>query len=183
MRPVLRSLTPLLLALALLLAACSTNSNPRAAEASPTVQPAGAGLHCQPDDHGLDVPELGWGFCYPSGWHFVEREATTTTPAGVDTTLDVVGSDGLFGFMIIGSYERGSAADLASWLAANAPADADDQSIAWGNAQSAVEVKGQLRRYALTRHRVYLLSLRQGANNLDLDAEMSKRLGTWNFVL
>ncbi|HEX6548864.1 MAG TPA: hypothetical protein VF134_09000 [Candidatus Dormibacteraeota bacterium] len=141
-----------------------------------------AALNCASSELGIDSPELGWGFCYPEGWHLVEREANTSSPPGVDTTLDVVGPDGLFGFMIVGSYERGSSADLAAWLASNEPADAQGTPISWGNAQSAVQVTGQLRRYAITKHRVYMLTLRQGAQNLDLDAAMGMRLQTWRFA-
>jgi hypothetical protein len=163
-----------------LLGGCTTNS-PNQPASSATPPPAGAGLHCQADDHGLNVVQLGWGFCYPATWKFREREVSSPAPTGVDTTLDIVGDQGFFGFMIIGSYDRNGAATLKAWLAANAPDDQDATAIAWGNALEAVQVTGQLKRYAMTAGRVYLLNEREGAGNLDLDAEMSKRLPSWSF--
>jgi len=38
------------------------------------------------------------------------------------------------------------------------------------------------RRIALTPHNVVILDLRSGQGLLNLEAEMSKRLGTWKFV-
>ncbi len=142
---------------------------------------AGAGLRCEATDHGLNVQQLGWGFCYPEGWRFRERDTSTTSPQGVDTTLDIVGRDGLFAFVIIGSYSRGSATSLSDWLARNAPDDQAGDPITWGNARQAVKVHGQLKRYALTDHRVYMLYEREGSGNLDVETEMSKRLGSWVF--
>jgi hypothetical protein len=163
-----------------LLSGCTANS-PTPSRSSGTPAPAGAGLRCQGDDHGLDIAQLGWGFCYPSTWRFREREVGTTAPTGVDTTLDIVGAQGFFAFMIIGSYERSNAASLKDWLSTNEPDDQDTTPIQWGNAEEAVQVTGQLKRYAMTPNRVYLLSEREGAGNLDLEAEMSKRLSTWMF--
>lgn len=175
----LRSNVVVLLSL-LLLAGCSENSQPPA-QGTPSAPAAGAGLRCQGDDHGLNVVQLGWGFCYPSTWHFREREVGTTAPTGVDTTLDIVGDQGFFGFMIIGSYDRHGATTLQDWLATNEPDDQGATPIQWANATEAVQVTGQLRRYAMTKTRVYLLSEREGAGNLDLEAEMSKRLSNWYF--
>jgi hypothetical protein len=163
-----------------LLGACTSNS-PKSASSAATPPAAGAGLRCLADDHGLNVVQLGWGFCYPATWKFREREVSSTAPTGVDTTLDIVGDQGFFGFMIIGSYDRNGAASLNAWLAANAPDDQDATAITWGNAKEAVQVTGQLKRYAMTGGRVYLLNEREGAGNLDLDAEMSKRLANWSF--
>lgn len=162
------------------LAGCTTNSSTPPAS-RPTAPSAPVGLQCQGGDHGLNVEQLGWGFCYPSSWRFRERDVSTSAPVGVDTTLDIVGDQGLFGFMIIGSYDRHGAASLHDWLATNAPDDQDTTSIQWGNAVEAVQVTGQLKRYAMTKNRVYLLNEREGAGNLDLEAEMSKRLGNWYF--
>ena len=89
--------------------------------------------------------------------------------------------DGLFGFMIIGSYDRGDSQSLKAWLADNEPDDTDTTPIQWGNATEAVAVNGQLKRYALSPHRVYLMSIREGAGNLDLDGAMSQRLQYWVF--
>jgi hypothetical protein len=176
-----RKLAPLA-ALLILLIGCSVNSPAPSSSTPPTLLPGGAGLHCAASDHGLNLQQLGWGFCYPSDWKYIEREVGTTAPHGVDTTLDIVGSkDGLFGFMIIGSYDRGNALSLKDWLAANAPDDTDTAPIQWGNSKEAVAVNGQLKRYALSPHRVYLMNIRVGAGNLDLDAAMAQRLKYWIF--
>jgi hypothetical protein len=166
----------------ILLIGCSINSGAPSSSTPPTLQPANAGLHCQAADHGLNLQQLGWSFCYPSDWKYIEREVGTTAPHGVDTTLDITGSkDGLFGFLIIGSYDRGNAVSLKDWLAANAPDDADTAPIQWGNSTEAAAVNGQLKRYALSPHRVYLMNIREGAGNLDLDAAMKQRLQYWIF--
>ena len=78
------------------LAGCTGNSSAPPVR-TPTPGSVAAGLHCQGDDHGLNVAQLGWGFCYPASWKFRERDVSTTLPAGVDTTLDIVGDQGLFG--------------------------------------------------------------------------------------
>ena len=152
-----------------------------------TKPPAASTRHqaspCAGDDVELDVLTLGWAFCHPKGWSIVQRSIATSNPQGVDTTLDVVAGDGFFGFMIVGSYQRGNAASLNDWLAANAPGDAQVEPIAWANATQAVSVKGQLRRYAMTSHRVYALTLREGAGNLDLEAAMQPRLTSWSFII
>ncbi len=182
MRPVLvRKLLPLVAVLMILIgSACnSTSTNPRSRA---SVEPVSQGLHCAAEDHGLNVQQLGWGFCYPADWKYIQREVGTTAPRGVDTTLDIIGSkDGLFGFMIIGSYNRGTTTSLREWLAANEPDDADTQPIKWGNAREAVAVNGQLKRYAMTSQRVYLMNIREGAGNLDLDKAMQQRLAYWLF--
>ena len=172
----------LLAASLILLIGCSINSGASSHSAPPTLAPANAGLHCAASDHGLNLQQLGWSFCYPGDWRYIEREVGTTAPRGVDTTLDITGAtDGLFGFMIIGSYDRGNAASLNDWLAANAPDDADTSPIQWGNSAEAAAVNGQLKRYALGSHRVYLMNIREGAGNLDLDTAMKQRLQYWIF--
>lgn len=141
-------------------------------------------------DHLLNVEQLGWSFCYPADWKFREREVQTCPPqptacggpTGVDTTLDIVGDQGFFGFMIIGSYDRHGASSLKDWIATYEPSDQDTTPITWGNAVEAVQVNGQLRRYALSKSRVFLLSEREGEGNLDLEAAMVKRLANWNFA-
>jgi hypothetical protein len=164
----------------------------------PTVSSMQSGLHCAPGDHAYTDAQLGWGFCYPGTWRFSERFQASERPVGTDTAFDVVNAppcappvqggqpqcppdSGLFAFMIIGTYERGSSPDLADWLGAEAPADQQTAPVTWGNAIEAVQVKGTTRRYAMTQHQVVLLDLRSGAGNLDLEAEMSTRLSTWNF--
>lgn len=175
----LRALLPGLLLMLVLPASCTPNST----ATSPSPSPTKAAAHCPGDDVELDVLSLGWSFCHPKGWSIVQRNIATSAPAGVDTTLDVVGSDGFFGFIIVGSYQRGSAATLKDWLTANEPGDADVQPITWGNAREAVSVTGQLKRYALTDRRVYALTLREGVGNLDLEAAMRPRLTTWSFII
>ena len=162
---------------------CSPNSTTPQPRPSASASDRNEGLACTGDDVPLNVLTLGWGFCHPKGWSIVQRSIATTAPPGVDTTLDVVASDGFFGFMIVGSYQRGSAATLKEWLAANEPDDADVEPIAWGNAREAVQVRGQLKRYALTDRRVYALTEREGAGNLDVEGAMQPRLTTWNFII
>ncbi len=177
-----RSIVPSLLALLLLLASCTPNSTAHPAT-SPSVTRSGGVRACSGDDVELDVLSLGWGFCHPKGWSIVQRDIPTSAPHGVDTTLDVVASDGYFGFIIVGSYQRGDSASLKDWLAANVPGDnAPSQPISWGNAKEAVSVPSELKRYAMTDHRVYALTLREGAGNLDLEAAMAPRLGSWFFI-
>lgn len=177
-----RALLPGLVVSAVILSACSPNSMPASTKppASSTRQPVS---RCAGDDVELDVLTLGWAFCHPKGWSIVQRSIATSNPQGVDTTLDVVAGDGFFGFMIVGSYQRGNAASLNDWLAANAPDDTQVEPIAWANASQAVSVKGQLKRYAMTSHRVYALTLREGAGNLDLEAAMQPRLSSWSFII
>jgi hypothetical protein len=35
----------------------------------------------------------------------------------------------------------------------------------------------------MTSHRVYALTLREGAGNLDLEAAMQPRLSSWSFII
>ena len=182
MPPVLVGKAPLAVAVLMILVGCACNSAAAQPKPRASVEPVSQGLHCAAADHGLNVQQLGWGFCYPADWKYIQREVGTTSPQGVDTTLDIIGSkDGLFGFMIIGSYNRGSSASLREWLGANAPDDTDTQPIQWGNSKDAVAVNGQLKRYAMTAQRVYLMNIREGAGNLDLDHAMQERLGYWLF--
>jgi hypothetical protein len=178
-----RSMLPCLLLSVVLLSACSPNSTPTSTRPPASSSPQQQASRCAGDDVELDVLTLGWAFCHPKGWSIVQRSIATSTPAGVDTTLDVVGSDGFFGFMIVGSYQRGNAATLKDWLATNEPDDTQVDPITWANATEAVSVRGQLKRYAMTGRRVYALTLREGAGNLDLDAAMQPRLATWSFII
>ena len=165
----------------------------------PTISSVQAGAKCTQGDHAYGDAQLGWAFCYPGTWRFNERFQRSDAPPGTDATFDVVNEPpcaspsvpggrpacppeaGLFGFMIVGTYQRGSANSLADWLKASEPGDAATEAITWGNAVETVRVKGTTRRYALTQHQVVLLDLRSGAGNLDLDAAMSGRLQTWKF--
>jgi hypothetical protein len=157
------------------------------------------GASCEQGDHAYDDRQLGWAFCYPGTWRFTQRIQRSDSPPGTDATFDVVNeppcasppepggrpvcppSSGLFGFMIVGTYQRGTVSGLADWLKANEPADTATEPLSWGNAVEAVTVKGTARRYALTQHQVVLLDPRSGAGNLDLDSELAKRLKTWKF--
>ena len=171
-----------------------TGSTPK-----PAISSVQTGAKCDQGDHAYTDAQLGWAFCYPGTWRFNERFQRSDVPPGTDATFDVINEPpcsspplpggrpvcpadaGLFGFMIVGTYQRGSAASLGDWLKASEPADTDTDAINWANALQAVQVKGSTRRYALTQHQVVLLDLRSGAGNLDLDAAMSGRLKTWKF--
>ena len=80
--------------------------------------------------------------------------------------------------MIISTYERGGAPDLATWLQTNMTNAQPGDSIRWGNALQAQKL-GDGRRVALTAHHVVIMDLHPGL--LDLETEMSARLGTWKF--
>ena len=110
---------------------------------------------------------------------------------------------GLFAYMIVSTYERGNASGLASWIQANltpasptpstptpgapSPVAASPspppvlEPIQWGNSSEAARMPDG-RRIALTPHHVVLLDLRTGVGLLDLETEMSTRLGTWKFI-
>ena len=121
----------LIVAVVLAIAGCQPGSN---SHPVPSVAQIGADLKCSSGDHAFEDPQLGWGFCYPSTWKYIERAQAVSTPQGVDLTFDFTclsscktstpGTTGnnLFGFMIVSTYERAGAADLTSWLAANMPA-------------------------------------------------------------
>ena len=178
------------------LAACQpgTGSHPQ-----PTVSSVQTGARCNQGDHAYDDAQFGWALCYPGTSRFTQRFQRSDSPPGTDSTFDVVNEppcaspaepggrpvcppdEGLFGFMIVGTYARGSSGSLADWLKSAEPGDTSTDPISWGNALEAVAVKGTTRRYALTQHQVVLLDLRSGAGNLDLNAAMSDRLQTWRF--
>jgi hypothetical protein len=175
---------PLLLCALLLVAACGTSAAPAPATA-PT--PAAVLLKCGNGDHGILENQLGWGFCYPPSWRFVERLQSSSTPKGVDTTFDITDGtkggteSGKFAFMIVGTYEIGPSTSLKAWISENVDKDAQVESFRWGNAREAYQQVGSSRRYALTPHRVVLMDPRSSPGNLDLEAEMAKRLDTWRF--
>jgi CxxC motif-containing protein (DUF1111 family) len=81
--------------------------------------------------------------------------------------------------MIISTDDRRGATDLSGWLSANLPHTTADDRISWGNAQEAVKLADG-RRVALTPHSVVILDLHPSP--LDLEGEMSSRLGTWKFT-
>ena len=168
---------------ALLGTACASS----AAHPGATPTPTRLKAQCSSDDQSLAEPALGWAFCVPGTWHYREKLQGTDVPKGLDATFDITefkpGADlGKFGFMIISSDDRGTSADLADWVRTNLGASVKLQTISWANAkEAAVEVGGD-RRFALTQHQVVIMELRSGAGNLDLDAAMSSRLDTWQFV-
>jgi hypothetical protein len=121
---------------------------------------------------------------------------TTPSPVpGEGSPRPVCGSGaGEFGVIIVSTYTRNNAPNLAAWIQANLPASPSPsggaspssspgpviQTIAWGNAQEA-GVFPDGRRIALTPQQVVILTLHPG--NLDLESAMSSRLGTWKFTV
>ncbi len=183
-----------LAALALLaFAGCQPANGPRPV---PSVPQIGADLKCGQGDHGYEDPQAGWGFCYPGTWRYTERAQSSQSPVGLDLTFDITyapptpapcggsrpaGSSpcpGDFAFMIVSTYERGTATDLAGWVSDNLKTTSQLQSIEWGNAQQAARFQDG-RRIALTPHHVVIMDLHSGL--LDLETEMGARLDTWKF--
>jgi hypothetical protein len=182
----------------------------------PSVAQIGGEFKCLNGDHGFSDLQAGWGFCYPGTWKYQERSQASLNPPGLDLTFDVTDvpcttpsaapgaasarpecspGAGLFAFMIISTYQRGSASNLAAWQQTYFPAVTAGQSINWGNAIEAIKLPDG-RRMALTPHHVVILELRSGQGSqcvtqqgtptpcyLDLDAHMSPRLNTWKFSL
>ncbi|HET9781849.1 MAG TPA: hypothetical protein VFR33_08720 [Candidatus Dormibacteraeota bacterium] len=166
----------------------------------PTVPQIGADLKCSSGDHGYSDEQLGWGFCYPSSWRYQEKVQATDSPTGVDLTFEITcltdckpqcptpasgqpatcaPEPGLFGFMIVSTYDRAGASDLNGWLATKLPRVTRGDPIEWGNALEAAQLSDG-RRVALTPHNVVVLDVHPSL--LDLDGEMSSRLGTWKFT-
>jgi hypothetical protein len=188
------------LAIVLALAGCQTGSG---AHPVPSVAQIGADLNCTQGDHAFEDQQVGWGFCYPENWKYLERSQAIDSPPGLDLTFDITyvpavrapcptpatppsGSPspaaspcpGDFANMIISTYERGSSPDLASWLHDNLAKATPGDSISWGNAREAVRLTDG-RRVALTPHHVVVMDLHAGL--LNLETEMSARLNTWKF--
>jgi hypothetical protein len=167
----------------------------------PSVAQIGADLKCVNGDHGFADAEAAWGFCYPGTWRYIEKSQASTNPTRLDLTFNITDvpcasaspvaggtprpvcspGAGLFAFMIISTYERGSATDLASWMQANLSPLPAAQTIPWGNASDAARLSDG-RRIALTPHHVVIMELRSGVGQLDLEALMSARLSTWKFT-
>ena len=199
---IMRAVHPKLQALiwaAALAAVCACDGGAGERVPHPSVSTVQTGIRCDSGDHGYNDAQLGWAFCYPGTWRFSQRFQQSDKPPGTDATFDIVNEppcaapspagarpscppeEGLFGFMIVGTYQRGGSPTLDDWLKAEVPRDAAADPIEWGNALEAMHVKGTTRRYAMTQHQVVLLDLRSGAGNLDLDLAMSKRLSSWKF--
>jgi hypothetical protein len=163
----------------------------------PSVQQIGSDLNCSKGDHAFEDIQAGWGFCYPGTWKPLVRSQGIQSPPGLDLTFDITdvpcgavpsGSQaappcmpdaGRFGFMIISTFERGSAADLAMWEQANLKTVPTSQSISWSNAVEAAKLSDG-RRIALTQHHVVIMDLSRNGL-LDLEKQMSSRLSTWKF--
>ena len=179
------------------LTSCQPGSSPRSV---PTVPQIGSGLKCAGGDHGYTDQQLGWGFCYPSSWRYTEKVQATDSPSGVDLTFEITclsdckpqcptpasgtpatcpTETGLFGFMIISTYDRAGASDLGSWVSSKLPRAALGNRLDWGNAQEAATLSDG-RRVALTPHDVVILDVHPSL--LDLNGEMSSRLSTWKFT-
>jgi hypothetical protein len=171
----------------------------------PSVAQIGGDLKCPSGDTGLNDDQAGWGFCHPLAWKYLERSQSSLNPRGLDLTFDITfvpnppvacpspspgasprptpsPCSGDFAFMIISTYERGAAPDLAGWQRTNLPSPpATGESIAWGNALEAQKLEDG-RRIALTPHHVVILDLHSGQSRLNLEFEMSSRLNTWKFT-
>ncbi len=174
--------------LVLLVAGCQP-SNPHPV---PSVPQIGADLKCASGDHGYEDP-LGWGFCYPATWKYIERSQHVDAPRGVDLTFDITclsqcrmstpspgPANNLFGFMIVSTYERAGSFDLANWVNVNLKPVPTLETISWGNALEAARLPDG-RRIALTPHFVIVLDVRSGP--LDVEGEMASRLSTWKFAV
>jgi hypothetical protein len=177
--------------LAVVLAACQVGAHDT--RSVPSVRQIGSDLKCPAGDHGYE-DQVGWGFCYPGTWEYILKSQSNTAPIPeLDLVFDITdlpcgqgsppavcASPVTFGVMIVSTYARNNAADLAAWIQANMSPAPSYVPIDWGNAMEA----GQLsdgRRIALTPQQVVILTLHPG--NLDLEGAMSSRLSTWKFTV
>ena len=128
-----------------------------------------------------------------------EKAQSTQNPVELDLTFNItdIGAEnsGLFAFMIISTFERGGAPNLAGWERVNLPSVPEGQSISWGNAAEALKLSDG-RRIALTQNHVVIMDLHSGQLtgctsslgtptpcHLDLEAQMSSRLNSWKFTI
>jgi hypothetical protein len=185
----------------LALAGCQPGS---AARPVPSVAQIGGDLKCASGDRALEDTQAGWGFCHPTTWRYIEKSQSSQSPDPVrlDLTFDITDvpcttpspvpgqpspkpicepDAGLFAFMIISTYERGTSTNLADWVQANVHPPLTMKSISWGNSDQAAQLSDN-RRIALTPHHVVVLDLRSGQGHLDLESQMSARLNTWIFI-
>ena len=190
--------------LPILLAACQIGSP--ANRATPSVSQIGSDLKCSHGDHAFEDNVAGWGFCYPGTWKYNLRAQSVVNPPELDLVFDITDvpcvipsapagqtpnpicspGAGLFGLMVVYTYERDSSTSLADWIAGNlrtatSARVSPGEVITWGNAKEAQRLADG-RRIALTPTHVVVLELRSGAGNLDLEAAMAPRLGTWKFL-
>lgn len=195
----MKRLTPALVGLLIVLGGCQQGQVNRPV---PSVAQIGSDLNCTGGDHGFEDADAGWGFCYPGTWIYLERAQSYTLPTRLDLTFDVTdvpcvagtpvagetprpvcsAGAGLFAFMIISTYDRAGAPDLATWIQTNLGPLKDQQPIVWGNATEADRLSDG-RRVALTPNRVVVMELRSSVGQLDLEAAMSTRLSTWKFLV
>ncbi len=165
--------------LPVLLAACQLGSPVN--RATPSVSQIGSDLKCQNGDHPFEDNVAGWGFCYPGTWKYNLRAQSVASPPELDLVFDITnfpcvfpsaakgqspepvctGADaGLFGLMIVYTYQRGSAISLSDWMQSNfKPLPSPGDSISWGNALEAMRLADG-RRIALTKNHVVMLELR-----------------------
>jgi hypothetical protein len=197
-----------LLLLPILLAACQLGGS--ASHPVPTVSQIGSELKCAAGDHSTEDSIAGWGFCYPGTWKYNERQGNSITPpGGLDITFDIVNDPcpapssgpspsavptckdaGLFAFMIVSTFERGSSTSIADWVKANLNPQPKLQPTVWGNAVEAARASCTAcppavpdgSRIALTPHHIVILDLHSAQGNLDLEAAMGSRLDTWKFL-
>jgi hypothetical protein len=178
--------------LAVVLAACQVG--PQDTRPVPSVRQIGSDLKCPKGDHGYEDP-AGWGFCYPGTWEYILKSQSTSTPIQeLDIVFDVTdlpcgtpagtspapvcASPVTFGVIIVSTFARNNAPDLAAWIQANLNPAPAFQPIDWGDALEAGQFTDG-RRIALTPQQVVILALHPG--NLDLEGAMSRRLSTWKF--
>lgn len=193
---------------AVLAGACQQQATPHPV---PSVAQIGEDLVCSSTEHAFEDAQAGWGFCYPESWRYNERAQGDTNPTRLDLTFDVTDTkpgcpanclscveptpvpggatpptctltSGLFGFMIISTYERLGAKDLVTWMQNTLPSVPARQAIVWGDASEA-DLLADGRRIALTQQHVVIMELRSGQGQLNLESAMSSRLGTWKFLV
>ena len=165
------------------LTGCSLTPAASTPTPQPTIRTEGQDVKCAGGDHGIEEVQFGWSWCYPSTWKFQERLQPTSAPTGVDATFDIVNDvpsgqagSGDFGFLIVGTYQLGTATGLTEWVSSNIGATERLTPISWGNARDAGQ-DAQGRRFALTSSHVVEMDVRGVA----ISAEMGKRLATWKF--
>jgi hypothetical protein len=174
-----------------------------ASHPAPSVAQIGSDLNCAATDHGFEDGQAGWGFCYPATWQYLERVANPVDagPTHLDILLSItdvpcvpgtpIASEtprpvcqpnaGLFGLMVVSTYDRAGAPDLTTWMQTNLKPVPVGQLIQWGNATEADQLADG-RRIALTPNHVVVMELRFNKDGLNLESFMSTRLSTWKFL-